>query len=44
LFEFLELKHHLSDLLEVEVDLVMKDTLKPTIGRHILNEVIPLAI
>jgi len=42
LFEFLELKQHLSDLLGVEVDLVMKDALKPTIGRHILEEVILL--
>ena len=40
LFEFLALKNYLSDLLEIEVDLVMKGALRPAIGRHILEEVI----
>jgi predicted nucleotidyltransferase len=42
LFEFVELEQRLSRLLGVKVDLVMKDTLKPMIGRHILNEVVGL--
>ena len=36
LLKFLELEHHLGDLLGVKVDLVMKDALKPAIGRRIL--------
>jgi predicted nucleotidyltransferase len=31
--------HHLEDLLGIRVDLVLKKTLKPYIGRHILEEV-----
>ena len=42
LFEFIRLEHHLSDLLGVKVDLVMKDALKPTISRRILSEVVPV--
>jgi predicted nucleotidyltransferase len=42
LFEFIELESHLSTLLGVKVDLVMKDTLKPLIGRQILSEVVGL--
>lgn len=41
-FEFLELENYLSKILEVKVDLVMKDALKPLIGKHILKEVIYL--
>jgi len=41
-FEFLELEDYLSKILKVKVDLVMKDALKPLIGKHILNEVIYL--
>lgn len=41
-FEFLTLEHELEDLLGVTVDLVMKETLKPAIGRHILQEVVPV--
>jgi len=41
-FDFLELENYLSKILEVKVDLVMKDTLKPLIGKHILKEVIYL--
>ena len=42
LFEIIELEGHLSDLLGVKVDLVMKNTLKPLIGRRILSEVVGL--
>lgn len=42
LFEFIELETHLSTLLGVKVDLVMKGTLKPLIGRQILSEVVGL--
>ena len=38
LFEFVELEQRLSRLLGVKVDLVMRNTLKPLIGRQILNE------
>lgn len=39
LLKYIELENHLSDLLGVKVDLVMKSALKPNIGKHILNEV-----
>ncbi|WP_413933337.1 nucleotidyltransferase family protein [Nitrospira sp. BLG_1] len=42
LFEFIELENYLSALLGVKVDLVMKDALKPLIGRRILSEVVGL--
>jgi hypothetical protein len=42
LFEFIELENHLSAFLGVKVDLVMKGTLKPLIGRQILSEVVGL--
>ena len=42
LLQFIALEHYLSDLLEVKVDLVERSTFKPTIGRHILAEVVPL--
>jgi predicted nucleotidyltransferase len=42
LFKFIELENYLSDNLGVKVDLVMKDALKPTIGKRILREVIPV--
>jgi len=38
LLKFLELKNYLSDQLQLNVDLVMKDSLKPQIGKNILNE------
>lgn len=38
LLKFIELKNYLSDKLQVEVDLVMKDSLRPRIGQNILNE------
>lgn len=40
LLKFIELENYLSDLFGVKVDLVMKDVLKPAIGKHVLNEVI----
>lgn len=39
-FEFLELEEYLSKVLRVKVDLVMKKTLKPAIGKSVLEEVI----
>ena len=39
IFKFINLENYLSDALGVKVDLVMKDALKPNIGKHILNEV-----
>lgn len=38
LFSFLALENHLTDLLGVQVDLVMEDSLKPGIGERILKE------
>lgn len=40
LFEFIRLKNYLSELLGVNVDLVMKTALKPAIGNNILHEVV----
>lgn len=40
LLKFIELKNYLSDKLQLNVDLVMKDSLKPRIGQNILNETI----
>lgn len=42
LFKFVRLENHLSDTLGVKVDLVMKDSLKPAIGKNILREAIPV--
>jgi predicted nucleotidyltransferase len=42
LLRFIELENYLSDLLGVKVDLVMPDTLKPQIGKKILQEVVPI--
>jgi len=42
LLQFIALQHYLSDLLQVKVDLVEKETLKPAIGRQILSEAIPV--
>lgn len=41
-FKFLELEDYLSKILKARVDLVMKDVLKPIIGKHILKEVVYL--
>jgi predicted nucleotidyltransferase len=40
LLTFIALENFLSDLLQIQVDLVMKDALKPAIGQHILKEVV----
>jgi predicted nucleotidyltransferase len=42
LLRFIELENYLSDFLGVKVDLVMPDTLKPQIGKKILQEVVPI--
>lgn len=42
LFEFLALERQLSALLGIKVDLVMKEALKPSIGKHILAEAIAI--
>lgn len=42
LLTFIAIENYLSDLLGVKVDLVMKDSLKPTIGKNILREAIPV--
>jgi len=42
LIGFVELEHYLSNELNVKVDLVMKDTLKPRISKRVLNEVVPV--
>lgn len=42
LLKFVRLENHLSDTLGVKVDLVMKDSLKPAIGKNILREAIPV--
>lgn len=42
LFTFIELEHHLSDLLGMKVDLVLRDALKPHIGKRVLAEVSPV--
>ncbi|WP_129597761.1 nucleotidyltransferase family protein [Methanohalophilus profundi] len=39
LLQFINLENYLSDTLGIKVDLVMKDSLKPNIGKYILNEV-----
>lgn len=42
LFEFVRLQRTLADIVGMDVDLVMKSGLKPTIGKRILAEVIQL--
>ncbi|MFI5021704.1 MAG: nucleotidyltransferase family protein [Alphaproteobacteria bacterium] len=42
LIEFVGLQQHLSDALGVNVELVMKDALKPELGRRIMSEVVML--
>jgi predicted nucleotidyltransferase len=38
LLKFMELKNYLSDTLQLNVDLVMKDSLRPGISKNILSE------
>jgi predicted nucleotidyltransferase len=40
LLTFIKIENYLSDTLGVKVDLVMKDTLKPAIGKNILREAV----
>jgi hypothetical protein len=40
IFDFLDLKEYLSTLIPMEADLVMRDSLKPGIGKNILKEVV----
>ena len=42
LLKYIEMENYLSDLLDIKVDLVMKSSLKPRIGKHILEEVVYL--
>jgi predicted nucleotidyltransferase len=42
LFKFITLENHLSEMLGIKVDLVMKDALKPVIGENILKEALPV--
>lgn len=42
LLTFIGLENHLSDVLGVKVDLVLKDSLKPRIGQRILREAVPV--
>lgn len=42
LLTFCELENYLSELLAIKVDLVMKDGLKPQIGKNILQEIVYL--
>lgn len=42
LLKFIELKNFLSDQLNLTVDLVMKDTLRPGIAENIINEAISI--
>jgi len=42
LIDFVQLENYLSDLLNNKVDLVMKKSLKPRIGKQILEEVLYL--
>lgn len=39
LFEFIDMETELSTLLDMKVDLVSRKSLKPHIGKHILQEV-----
>ncbi len=40
LFDFMKVENDLSRILKKRVDLVMKGSLKPTIGKHIMREVV----
>jgi len=42
LYRFVALENQLSDTLGVKVDLVMKDSLKPSNGKFILDEAQPI--
>jgi len=42
LIKFIEMKNYLTDQLQINVDLVMKDSLKPQLIKNILSEVISI--
>jgi uncharacterized protein len=42
LIKYLELENYLTDLLGIQVDLVMQNALKPAIGARIRSEIVPL--
>ncbi len=42
LLEFIKMEDDLSDKLGIKVDLVMKKALRPHIGQHVLEEVVPV--
>ncbi len=42
LIKFIEMKNYLTDQLQINVDLVMKDALKPQLVHNILSEVISI--
>ena len=42
LLDFIGIENYLSDVLGVKVDLVEKHTLKPRIGKDVLEEVVPI--
>ena len=42
LFAFIRLENKLSEIFGVKVDLVMKTSLKPAIGKHILQEAVAI--
>lgn len=42
LIRFIELENYLSDLLDVRVDLLMPEALKPAVGQRVLAEVEPI--
>ena len=42
LFKFIEMENYISDCLGVRVDLVEKSSLKPRIGKNILEQVVML--
>jgi predicted nucleotidyltransferase len=39
-FGFMALENHLADLLGVKIDLVMRDAVKPRLGKNILQEMV----
>lgn len=40
MFEFIALENHLSDILGLQVDLVMREALKPALGPRILAQTV----
>jgi len=41
-FKLVELENFLTDRLRVKVDIVMKDSLRPSIGQRVLREMLPV--